>query len=141
MKKQRVRQNITLNKKEAAEFLNISIRSLERYQTQGLITVEYKRGKQGQEAVYIKSELERLRKELIAQQKPTIQGKLARTKKAISTNIQSPTCEFALELADSFLDDINEREYLVGVLRGIADIKHPAQRRLIAAFAQRHAEI
>jgi excisionase family DNA binding protein len=53
-----------MDKKQAAEFLNVSPRTLERYTTQGKISVGYKQGKTGAEAVYDKTELQRFKDEL-----------------------------------------------------------------------------
>jgi excisionase family DNA binding protein len=50
-----------MDKEAAAEFLGVSTRTLQRYTTQGKITVAYKHGKTGAEADYDESELKRFK--------------------------------------------------------------------------------
>ena len=50
-----------LTKKEAAEFLGVSTRALERYTKQGKIGVKYVQGKNGKQAFYQQSDLEQYR--------------------------------------------------------------------------------
>ncbi len=47
----------------AAEFLNVSTRTLQRYTTRGQIAVTYRHGKTGAEADYDREELERFKKQ------------------------------------------------------------------------------
>lgn len=56
-----------MDKKQAAELLDVSPRSLERYTTQGKISVSYKHGKTGAEAVYDEAELHRFKAEIEGQ--------------------------------------------------------------------------
>lgn len=53
-----------MNKKEAADFLGISTRLVERYVSQGRLHVTYVRGKTGKEASFEENDLERLKREL-----------------------------------------------------------------------------
>jgi excisionase family DNA binding protein len=53
-----------MRKKEAAEFLGISVKSLERYTQKKRVGVSYVRGKTGNEADYDNAELERFKQEL-----------------------------------------------------------------------------
>jgi len=48
-----------MNKQEAAEFLGIGVRSLERYMSQGRIAYTRQRGKTGEVVVFEDSELQR----------------------------------------------------------------------------------
>lgn len=61
-----------MNKKEAAEFLGLSVKSLERYTTQKRITVNYIKGVHGKEADYSQEELERLKTEIDANALPDV---------------------------------------------------------------------
>lgn len=60
-----------LTKKEAAEFLGVSTRALERYTQQGKIGVKYSQGKNGKQAFYQQSDLEQYRdSQIIPTHKP-----------------------------------------------------------------------
>ncbi len=59
-----------MNKKAAAEFLNIGVRSLERYTSDGRVTAGQKRGTTGFMADYDPAELERFKAELEAPPEP-----------------------------------------------------------------------
>jgi excisionase family DNA binding protein len=52
-----------MNKQEAAEFLEVSTRAVERYTTKGQLHPAYKQGKFGAEAVYDRKELEAFKAE------------------------------------------------------------------------------
>ncbi|MEM6400732.1 MAG: helix-turn-helix domain-containing protein, partial [Cyanobacteria bacterium P01_D01_bin.116] len=47
-----------MNKKQAAEFLGVSVRALERYVQQGKLTVRYEKGKTRPTANFDQTELE-----------------------------------------------------------------------------------
>jgi excisionase family DNA binding protein len=53
-----------MNKKEAAEYLGVSTRAIERYTQKGLISVKYEGGKTRPVAVYDSDELDKLKEEL-----------------------------------------------------------------------------
>jgi excisionase family DNA binding protein len=55
---------IPMNKKEAAEYLGVSTRAIERYTQKGLISVKYEGGKTRPVAVYDSEELDKLKEEL-----------------------------------------------------------------------------
>lgn len=59
----RVVGGIMLSKKEAAEYLNISTRTLERYVSDGRLSVRYEESANGQVALFELDELNRLREE------------------------------------------------------------------------------
>jgi excisionase family DNA binding protein len=59
-----------MNKKDAAEFLQIGVRSLERYTSDGRVSAEPKRGKTGMALDYDPAELERFKAELEAPPEP-----------------------------------------------------------------------
>ena len=58
-----------MNKKQAAEFLGVSVRAIERYTQQGRLTVRYEKGKTRPTANYDQTELEAFKQEL---NQPTI---------------------------------------------------------------------
>ena len=63
-----------LSKPEAAKYLGISTRALERYTQQGKIGVKYVKGTRGKQARYQQSDLERLKEELdTTVHKPTVE--------------------------------------------------------------------
>lgn len=70
-----------MNKKEAAEYLGVSTRAIERYTQRGLLSVKYEGGKTRPVAVYDSEELDKLKEEL----ETTIY------KPAISTSSPTPT--------------------------------------------------
>jgi excisionase family DNA binding protein len=53
-----------MNKKEAAEYLGVSTRAIERYTQKGLLSVKYEGGKTRPVAVYDSEELDKLKEEL-----------------------------------------------------------------------------
>jgi excisionase family DNA binding protein len=59
-----------MNKKDAAEFLQIGVRSLERYTSEGRVAAVQKRGKTGVVLDYDPAELERFKAELEAPPEP-----------------------------------------------------------------------
>ena len=70
----RVIKKMELSKAEAAKYLGISTRALERYTQQGKIGVKYVKGKRGKQARYQSAELEELKKELSTEtHKPTVE--------------------------------------------------------------------
>ena len=60
-----------MNKKEAADFLGISPRTLERYTTQKKLSVTYRQGKTAAEAIYDEAELRRFKDALENKTFPT----------------------------------------------------------------------
>ncbi len=55
---------VSMNKQEAADFLGVSVRALERYVQQGRISVKYEKGKTRPTANFEQAELEAFREEL-----------------------------------------------------------------------------
>lgn len=53
-----------MTKKEAAEYLAVSVRAIERFTAKGRLSVEYRKGKRGRQAVYLASEVQALKLEL-----------------------------------------------------------------------------
>jgi excisionase family DNA binding protein len=58
-----------MNKEEAAQFLGVSVRALERYTNQGRVSVRYERGKTRSVAIYESADLEVLKADL---ERPTL---------------------------------------------------------------------
>ncbi len=64
-----------MNKQEAAEFLGVSVRAIERYMQQNKISARYERGKTRSVAVYDEEELRAFKDELAAPlHKPTVEN-------------------------------------------------------------------
>jgi len=66
-----------MTKEQAAEYLGVSVRTLQRYTQEHRVQVAYIKGKRGQEAVYDPAELERFKAELEAAPshvKPSVAG-------------------------------------------------------------------
>lgn len=64
-----------MTKQEAAAYLNVSIRAIERYTARGRLSVHYSRGKRGNVAIYNDAELQSLKAEMgqaLAVHKPAI---------------------------------------------------------------------
>ncbi len=59
-----------MNKKEAAEYLGISLRQVENYAKKGELSVSYQRGKTGDVAVFNDEELRRLKAKIESQRAP-----------------------------------------------------------------------
>lgn len=53
-----------MNKKEAAEYLNVSTRAIERYTAQGKLTPIYEKGRTGPAPVYDQAQLDELKKQM-----------------------------------------------------------------------------
>lgn len=68
-----------MNKKDAAQFLGLSVKSLERYTTQKRIVVNYIKGVHGKEADYSQEELERLKAEIAANALPDVSTAIEKT--------------------------------------------------------------
>jgi excisionase family DNA binding protein len=58
-----------VNKKEAAEYLNVSERAIERYTAKGKLNVTYEKGRTGTVAIYDEAELKKIKAEM---QKPAV---------------------------------------------------------------------
>jgi hypothetical protein len=55
-----------MTKEEAAEALGVSLRTLERYAAQGLLTLKYKKGARGKTAYFSEREVKTLKKQISA---------------------------------------------------------------------------
>jgi excisionase family DNA binding protein len=61
----------SMNKRDAADFLGVSVRAVERYTSKGKLKVSYKHGKNGLQAEYDLADLERFKQELEQPAYPT----------------------------------------------------------------------
>lgn len=75
-----------MNKKEAAEYLNVSTRAIERYTSKGRLTPKYEQGRTGPAPVYDQAQLDELKKEMDApaQHQPVMRDKPAKSDKGDS---------------------------------------------------------
>lgn len=81
-----------MNKKQAAEFLGLSVKSLERYTAQKRITVSYIKGSHGKEADYNQEELERLKIEIATNSLPDVAPAMEQLPTSlVTTKPTSPT--------------------------------------------------
>ena len=88
-----------MNKKQAAEYLGVSVRALERYVQQGKLTVRYEKGKTRSTANFDQTELEAFKQEL---NQPTI-------KPAVET--RQITTEVYDETDNSDIQPVNVSEF------------------------------
>lgn len=79
-----------MNKKEAAEYLGVSIRALERYVQQGKLSVRYEKGKTRPTANFDQAELEAFKVEL---NQPTIKPAIESRQIATDFNDESHTTD------------------------------------------------
>ena len=84
-----------MNKKQAAEFLGVSVRALERYVQQGKLTVRYEKGKTRPTANFDQTELEAFKEEL---NQPTI--KPAVESRQITTDVYDETSITPVSMAE-----------------------------------------
>ncbi|MEO0683601.1 MAG: helix-turn-helix domain-containing protein [Cyanobacteria bacterium J06633_8] len=84
-----------MNKKQAAEYLGVSVRALERYVQQGKLTVRYEKGKTRPTANFDQTELETFKEEL---NQPTI--KPAVESRQITTEVYDETSIAPVSMAE-----------------------------------------
>lgn len=123
-----------MNKREAAEYLGVSTRAIERYTARGKLTPEYEKGRTGPAPVYDRTQLDALRREMndttgklrltIDTDKP---AKIDRTDSHISFNragsnlgalvaaINKVHSQSASEIAAKLLFSIKEAQKLTGL--------------------------
>jgi hypothetical protein len=108
-----------LTKEESAEVIGCSVRSFEQYKSQGLIThAEMRKGKRGQQAVYLRADVEALKQALEQKRNESKGGVLAIQKRegdseqnermlavleAVATALSKPPQLTAAVNADKFL--------------------------------------
>ena len=128
-----------MNKKEAADFLEVSTRLVERYASQGRLKVSYVRGKTGRVAEFEQSDLEQFKAELEqTHHRATIapnnyesepvaalvpvekRGKLLHALEVILDRHSLPPAKVpSLSIGDKLLLNLEEAQALTGLSRGI----------------------
>mgnify|MGYP001793565374 CR=1 FL=1 len=98
-----------MNKKQAAEFLGVSVRAIERYTQQGRLTVRYEKGKTRPTANFDQTELEAFKEEL---NQPTI--KPAIKSRQIPTDVYDETDIVPVNVAE--FGDISIVDRLAGMV-------------------------
>ena len=103
-----------MNKKEAADYLGVSTRAIERYTKQGKLSVKYEKGKTRSIAVYDQEQLDKLKAEL---ETPIYQPSVEITTKSDNSDIGSvgiyPSLEkFAFPILDLLKKLNNKLAYL-----------------------------
>ncbi|PLZ95290.1 DNA-binding protein [Fischerella thermalis CCMEE 5268] len=98
-----------MNKQEAAEFLGVSVRALERYVQQGRIGVRYKKGKTRPTANFDPTELEAFKEEL---NQPTYKGAIET--RQIATDKQQQTDKLVHQAGE--IDDLVVVDHLSSII-------------------------
>ena len=104
-----------MNKQQAAEFLGVSVRALERYVQQGRISVKYEKGKTRSTANFDSSELEAFKEEL---NQPTIKPAIESRQTPTEPQHQSDLpVLYAGEISE--FDDISVIDKLSSIIEGL----------------------
>ena len=110
-----------MNKKEAANFLGVSVRALERYVQQGRISVRYEKGKTRPTANFDPTELESFKTELNQPSyKPAVNSRQNTSNsehRQITTDIQPETDKAIVYPGD--IGDISVIDKLAGIIEGL----------------------
>jgi len=118
-----------MNKKQAAEFLGITPRTLERHMSAGRIAYEMRRGKTGEEAYFDPASVERFRADHLS---PVIPGKVEEASQALATTSpvslarQAPTSQNGHQFAAMIAAAINSAP-------SISDLAHKLTLSLVEA--------
>ncbi|MGI2908352.1 helix-turn-helix domain-containing protein [Tolypothrix sp. VBCCA 56010] len=123
-----------MNKQEAAEFLNIGVRSLERYMSQGRIAYSRQRGKTGEVVVFKNAELERFKEELHS---VTHQGAIEQVRQGSSSSSSQmvTSSQIMAEVGESL---INISEGIDALLEAIKEltVKIPVESKPLLTLAE-----
>ena len=110
-----------MNKKEAAKFLGVSVRALERYVQQGRVSVRYEKGKTRPTANFDPAELKNFKTELNQPSyKPAVQSGQNTSNiesRQITTDVQSETDKALVYPGD--IGDISIVDKLAGIIEGL----------------------
>ena len=110
-----------MNKKEAANFLDVSVRALERYVQQGRISVRYEKGKTRPTANFEPAELETFKTELNQPSyKPAVQSRQNTSNiefRQIATDVQ-PEADKAMVYSGN-IGEISVVDKLAGIIEGL----------------------
>ncbi len=97
-----------MDKKQAAEFLGVSPRTLERYTTQKKLSVTYRQGKTAAEAVYDEAELQRFKDALENKTFPTRPAVEQKPGDEVQALVASARATGLTEAVGSFKDELIE---------------------------------
>lgn len=130
-----------MNKQEAAQFLDVSVRALERYTADNRVAARYEKGKTRSVLVYDESELERFKVELeSATHRPAVQkGEPARAGTDWTVESNSPNPANSANALASFGGVQGEGAMVpafISLLQAVADVA-PALEKLTAQSEKR----
>lgn len=115
-----------MNKTEAAKFLGIGLRTLERYMTQNKVAFTRQRGKTGEAVVFEHSELERFKEQLY---QPTHEAALDSVKVRQAPRSNSSrmvtSSEFLAEIGEGLLILVEGNQAILLALRQLANPEVP----------------
>ncbi len=138
-----------MNKQEAADFLGVSVRALERYVQQGRVSVRYEKGKTRPTARFDPTELEALKAELNqSSYKPAIESH--QTQEDESSPVEPPKSRQIATASSNWEDtglvqaDIGVIERLSGVIelllkRGEAQPTVPIEAKILLTLSEAQA--
>jgi excisionase family DNA binding protein len=119
-----------MNKQEAAEYLGVSVRALERYVQQGRISVKYEKGKTRSTASFDETELERFRDELNqVSVKPAIDSRQVLTDEPRQISTQTLVTSESLVIQHDNIGDIGEIttiDKLASIIESLINEKQPS---------------
>lgn len=123
-----------MNKQEAAEFLGIGVRSLERYMSQNRIAYIRQRGKTGEVVVFEKLELERFKAEL---HEPTHQGAIEQVRQGSSSNSSQmvTSSQIMAEVGESLLNISDGIDALLEAVKELA-YRTPVETKPLLTLAE-----
>ena len=123
-----------MNKKEAANYLGVSTRAIERYTKQGKLSVKYEKGKTRPIAIYDQEELEKLKEELSS---PVYQPSVVTTTNTDNNDITPVGISPSLEkLAFPILDLLRKLNDKLAYLEPSAKPLVPVEEKLLLTLKE-----
>ena len=123
-----------MNKKEAANYLGVSTRAIERYTKQGKLSVKYEKGKTRPIAIYDQEELEKLKEELST---PVYQPSVVTTTNTDNNDITSVGISGSIEkLAFPILDVLRKLNDKLAYLEPSAKPVVPVEEKLLLTLKE-----
>ncbi len=124
---------ISMNKREAAEFLGIGVRSLERYMSQNRIAYTRVRGKTGEVVIFEDSELQRFKDELY---QPTHDGAVEVRQVSPQNSSQMVTnSQIMADVGESLLNISEGIDALLEAVKELA-VKIPVENKPLLTLAE-----
>ena len=120
-----------MNKKEAAEYLGVSTRAVERYTAAGKIPCSYVQGKFGKEANYRQSDLDHFSSELST---PTYQPEIIQPPTSIDT-ILPPDNTSLSRVSEAEISGIDYEERFLVALESLAN-RIPVSEKLLLSLKE-----